>query len=205
MKILIAGATGFIGKKLVRLCHEANISVHYLTTRKHKIEQQEHYTGFYWDPEQNELDIAAFEGVTAIVNLAGATVTKRWTPTYKMRILESRIKGTQILFETLQKIEHGVTQYISASGISIYPTSTHHLYTEEDLQVSDSFLGKVTVEWEAAADQFKTLEIKVTKVRIGIVLGGEGGALPKIAKPIKMGLGALLGNGDQWQSWIHIK
>jgi uncharacterized protein (TIGR01777 family) len=205
MKILIAGATGFVGKELVRQCHEAKISVHYLTTGKPKILQQEHYRGFYWNPKKNEIDSAAFDGVTAIVNLAGATVAKRWTPTYKKIILESRIKGTQILFDTLQKIEHEVTQYISASGISIYPTSTHQLYTEEDLQVSDSFLGKVTAEWEAEANQFQTLNIKVAKLRTGIVLGNEEGALPKIAKPIKMGVGALLGRGDQWQSWIHIK
>lgn len=205
MKILIAGATGFVGKELVRQCHEAEISVHYLTTSKRKIEQQEHYRGFYWNPAQNELDAAAFEGITAIVNLAGSTVAKGWTPSYKKTILESRIKATQILLQTLQKIKHEVTQYISASGISIYPSSTQHLYTEEDSQMSDSFLAKVTLEWEAEADRFEALNIKVAKVRTGIVLGREEGALPKIAKPIKMGVGALLGSGDQWQSWIHLK
>jgi uncharacterized protein len=205
MKILIAGATGLIGKELVRQCHESKISVHYLTTGKSKILQQEHYHGFYWNPEQNEIDSAAFDGITAIINLAGATVARRWTPTYKKIILESRIKAARIIFESLQQIEHEVTQYISASGISIYPTSSQHLYTEKDLRISDSFLGKVTVEWEAEANQFEILNIKVAKVRTGIVLSGEEGALPKIARPIKMGLGALLGDGDQWQSWIHIK
>ncbi len=205
MRILIAGATGLIGKELVRQCHEAKISVHYLTTSKPKILQQEHYRGFYWNPEKNEIDSAAFDGITAIVNLAGATVAKRWTPTYKKIILESRIKAAQILYGSLQKIKHEVTQYISASGISIYPSSTQHLYNEEESQVSDSFLAKVTVDWEAAANQFETLNIKVAKLRTGIVLGSEEGALPKIAKPIKMGVGALLGRGDQWQSWIHIK
>jgi len=205
MKILIAGATGLIGKELVRQCHETKISVHYLTTSKDKILQQEHYRGFYWNPEQNEIDRAAFDGITAIVNLAGATVAKRWTPTYKKTILESRIKAAQILYGSLQKMEHEVTQYISASGISIYPSSTQHLYTEKDSQLSDTFLGKVTMQWEADADQFEALNIKVVKVRTGIVLSGDEGALPKIVRPIKMGLGAFLGSGEQWQSWIHIK
>jgi len=205
MKILIAGATGLIGTELVRQCHEVAISIHYLTTRKEKIKNSPNYKGFYWNPAQGEIDITAFEGVSAIVNLAGASVSKRWTQAHKVAILESRVQSATILFQTLSKIEHSVTQYISASGISCYPSSKNKLYSEDTPQLSTTFLGKVTVEWEAAANQFLALNIKVAKVRIGLVLDNEQGALPKIVKPIRIGVGAALGSGNQWQSWIHTK
>ncbi len=205
MKILIAGATGLIGKELVRQCHEAQISVHYLTTRKGQITSRENYNGFYWNPSANEIDPGAFDGIDAIVNLAGATVSKRWTEKYKKEIIESRIQTASILFETVKKHGIPISQYISASGISIYPSSKTQLYSETDRQISESFLGKVVVDWEAAADQFAALNIPVTKVRTGIVLSNDGGALPQITKPVKMGVGAALGSGEQWQSWIHIE
>jgi len=205
MIVLIAGATGLIGKELVRQCQESDIEVHYLTTRKEKIEQQAQYRGFYWNPNSGEIDTAAFEGVSAIINLAGASVSERWTDAYKTEILQSRIKSAELLYQTLSSIEHQITQYISSSGISIYPSDKQKHYTEESPAVSDAFLGKVVVAWEAAADQFASLPMRVAKVRTGIVLDNEGGALPKIVKPISMGVGAPLGDGQQWQSWIHIK
>ena len=205
MKILIAGATGLIGKELVRQCHEARISIHYLTTRKDKIVVRENYKGFYWNPATGEIDLEAFDGIEAIVNLAGASVAKRWTAAYKINIVESRIRTTALLFESVKKLELNISQYISSSGISYYPSSRRQLYTEEFPQVSNSFLGEVTQDWEAAADLFSTLNIPVTKVRTGIVLSNQEGALPKIVKPIKMSLGAALGSGEQWQSWIHIE
>ena len=205
MKILIAGATGLIGKELVHQCHEARISIHYLTTRRDKIVAQENYKGFYWNPVAGEIDLEAFDGIEAIVNLAGATVAKRWTTNHKINIVESRIRTTALLYESVKKLELNISQYISSSGISYYPSSRKQLYTEEHPQASNSFLGKVTQEWEAAADLFSTLKIPVAKVRTGIVLSGNGGALPQITRPIKMGLGAALGSGEQWQSWIHIE
>ncbi|MEM7086354.1 MAG: TIGR01777 family oxidoreductase [Bacteroidota bacterium] len=205
MKILIAGATGLIGKELVRQCHEAKMVVHYLTTRKEKIEQRPNYKGFYWNPSAGEIDQEAFEGVSVIINLAGASVSERWTRSYKIKILESRIMTAAVLFDSLKNIKHQVTHYISASGISIYPSSKQKHYSEDSTTVSDSFLGKVTVEWEAAADRFSELNIAVAKVRIGIVLAKNGGALPQIVKPIAMRVGSALGDGQQWQSWIHIE
>ena len=83
MKILITGATGLIGRELVEQCNNDGISVHYFTTRKTKIEDRSNYRGFYWNPVANEIDITAFEGVSAIINLAGANIGKRWTKRYK--------------------------------------------------------------------------------------------------------------------------
>jgi len=205
MKILIAGATGLIGQELVKQCLDAEIGVHYLTTGKGKIQNEDNYQGFYWNPSKGEIDPKAFEEVSAVINLAGASVSKRWTEAHKIRILESRIMTANLLFSTMQSLDHSITHYISSSGISIYPSSKTVLYHEDSTQIADSFLGKVVVEWEAAADQFKALGIKVAKVRTGIVLDSNDGALPQISKPIKLGVGAALGSGEQWQSWIHIE
>ncbi|MBT0608252.1 TIGR01777 family oxidoreductase [Aequorivita echinoideorum] len=204
-KILITGATGLIGSELVKLCRAEGISVNYFTTDREKIEKTEDYYGYYWNPKKGEIDVAAFEGVSAIVNLVGATISKRWTRSYKKVIMDSRVKSMNLIYETLQKIDHAIEHFISASGISVYPNSKTKLYTEENKEVDDSFLAKVVVAWEAAASQFKNLGMEVSKVRTGMVLAKDDGALPQIVKPIKLGLGAPLGSGEQWQSWIHIK
>lgn len=203
-RILITGATGLIGRELVKLCHENNIGVNYLTTSKEKIENKPNYQGFYWNPEKEEIDERAFEGVSAIINLVGASISKRWTDSYKKTIIDSRVKTMGLMYRTLQKIDHNIGQFISASGVNIYPDSKTKLYTEENESVDDSFLAKVVIAWEDAAADFKDLGMDVTKVRTGMVLAKEDGALPKLVQPIKLGVGAPLGSGDQWQSWIHI-
>lgn len=204
MKILIAGATGLIGKSLVARCMEEGILVNYLTTRKEKIKTEPNIQGYYWNPSKGIIDEKALDGVISVVNLAGASVSKRWTASYKRTILKSRTEPAQLLLKVLKERINTVTQYISASGISIYPSSLDELYTEKNTKIASSFLGKIVQVWEASADTFSTIGIKVSKVRTGIVLSTEGGALPQMVKPIKMGVGAPLGNGEQWQSWIHI-
>lgn len=204
-KVLITGATGLIGTELVKQCHQENIAVNYLTTSKSKIENTENYSGFYWNPANGEIDEKAFEGVTAIINLVGATIAQRWTEKYKKVILSSRIETMNLLHKTLENIEHNVVHFISASGVSIYPNSKTKLYTEENIEVDNTFLAEVVVAWEAAASKFKNLGMEVSKVRTGVVLAKEEGALPKLVQPIKLGLGAPLGSGEQWQSWIHIE
>lgn len=204
MRILIAGATGLIGKELVEECLDLGIKIHYLTTQKNKLENKDEYQGFYWNPSKGIIDDAAFNGVSAIINLAGASVSKRWTSSYKKEILNSRTQTANLIYNTLKKQEHIVTQYISASGISIYPSSYTNLYQETSNEEAQTFLGEVVKSWEAAADLFSDLNIKVTKVRTGIVLSENGGALQQMVKPIKLGVGAPLGSGEQWQSWIHI-
>jgi len=204
-KVLITGATGLIGSELVRQCHEDGISVNYLTTRKEKIENKKNYTGFYWNPKNGIIDINAFTGATAIINLAGASVSERWTASYKRTIIKSRMEPIGLLHKTLQKINHTIEHFISASGISIYPNSKTKLYTEENEEIDDSFLAKVVATWETEARKFKMLGMEVSKVRTGVVLAHDGGAFPKLVKPIKFGIGAPLGSGEQWQSWIHIK
>jgi len=205
MTILIAGATGLIGQEIVTQCKEAGIHVNYLTTSKKKIEKSTGYNGFYWNPATAEINKDAFVNVSAIINLAGASVAKRWTKTYKKAILDSRTASAVVLFNALQSISHNVNQYISSSGVSIYPNSKDKLYSEENVEIDTSFLAEVVVAWERAADSFSALGIEVTKVRTGVVLAKDAGALCQMLKPIKMGLVSVLGDGKQWLSWIHIE
>ena len=204
MKVLITGATGLIGSAIVKQCHENNIVVHYLTTSKHKLKNDLLYKGFYWNPEKGEIDTNCFEGVETIINLSGATISQRWTQKHKKIILDSRLQSLSVLKHALSKQSHQVKHLISASGIGAYPDSLTNYYDESYPATSQTFLGKVVREWEEAANSFNELGIKVAKIRIGLVLSTKGGALPEMVKPIRIGLGAAFGSGEQWQSWIHI-
>ncbi len=203
MKVLITGATGLVGKELVKQCLDQNISVNYLTTSKTKIVSQEKYNGFYWNPLEHKIDAKCLEGVTAIIHLAGATIAQRWTDKNKERILNSRVESALVLSKLLKDNSHNVVHFISASAIGIYPNSLTNFYSENEPVASTSFLGQVVTEWENVANQFKALDIKVSKIRVGLVLDNKEGALPEMVNPIKFGFGAAFGNGKQWQSWIH--
>ncbi len=205
MTILITGATGLIGQEIVKQCHAEAINVHYLTTSNSKLSTKTNYKGFYWNPKNNEIDHTCFEGVSAIINMVGASISKRWTETYKKEILDSRTKTAQLLQDTIKAHNYPIEHVISASAIGIYPTSLTNYYEETHTEVSTSFLGEVVEQWETAVDGFKVLGCKVAKIRIGLVLAEDGGALPEITKPIKFGAGAAFGNGKQWQSWIHVQ
>lgn len=204
-RILITGATGLIGREIVKVCHDQNISVHYLTTSKKKLESKENYKGFHWSPNKNRIDEHCFEGVDAIINLVGATISKRWTDSYKKDIISSRTETTKLLYDTIKANDFPIKHIVSASAIGIYPDSKTNYYEENEQQTSDSFLGHVVDKWESAVDTFSSLGMNVTKIRIGLVLSEKGGALPEIAKPIRFGAGAAFGNGEQWQSWIHVE
>jgi uncharacterized protein (TIGR01777 family) len=204
VKILITGATGLVGKEIVRLCHESGIDVNYLTTSKSKLSNSSNYKGFYWNPKNREIDPACFEGVEVIINLVGASISKRWTDTYKVEILDSRTRTAQLLKDTITEHQFSVKHIVSASAIGIYPTSLVNYYDENNSEISDSFLGQVVQKWEEAVDDFSELNINVCKIRIGLVLSENGGALPEIVRPIRFGAGAAFGSGKQWQSWIHI-
>jgi len=109
-----------------------------------------------------------------------------------------------LLKKLISENDNAVTSIISASAIGIYPSSLSEYYVEDTEQVDDSFLGDVVKAWEDKVDEFEALNLKVSKVRIGLVLSKDGGALPEMAKPVRFFVGAAFGSGEQWQSWIHI-
>ncbi|WP_298543826.1 TIGR01777 family oxidoreductase [uncultured Aquimarina sp.] len=205
MKVLITGATGLIGQEIVRLCHQSKIDVHYLTTSKNKLTSEKNYKGFYWNPSAAEIDVRCFEDVEVIINLVGASVAKRWTRKYKQEIIDSRVDTASLILESLKKVKHSIRHIVSASAIGIYPDSFQNYYMEDSSLEDTGFLGKVVKKWETAVYEFKALNIEVSILRIGLVLSNKGGAFPKITNPIKQGMGAVFGNGKQWQSWIHVE
>ncbi|RKR12340.1 hypothetical protein CLV91_2466 [Maribacter vaceletii] len=205
MKVLITGATGLVGREIVKQCLTNSIAVNYLTTSKQKIVAKEGYNGFYWNPSHNEIDISCFNGVTVIINLAGSSIVKRWTSNNKKEILDSRINSLKTLHLGLSKVDTSlITSFVSASAIGIYPNSITNYYTEKEKAIDESFLGKVVDLWEKEVDTFKGYNFSVAKVRIGLVMAKNGGALPMLIKPVKYYVGSALGTGKQWQSWIHI-
>ena len=202
--ILITGATGLVGKVLVKECLSKGFNIHYLTTSKSKISSKKNYKGFYWNPQLDQIDPKCFEGVSTVINLAGSSIAQRWTKVSKSTILSSRKNALELLHSTIETHKFPIKHVISASAIGIYPDSKTRYY-KEDFQGTDaSFLRTVVRSWEGALKSFKSLGVLTTALRIGIVLDANEGALPKISGPIKGYIGSALGSGEQWQSWIHI-
>lgn len=203
--ILITGASGLIGKSLVPILLEQGNNIHILTTQRKKRNLNAATKVFYWDPISHQIDLQSLEGVETIINLAGAPIAQRWTKAAKNRITKSRVKSLELLAHSVKIHNFPVKHLITASAIGIYSNSLTDYYNEKDAHYnSHSFLSSVVQKWEAAARSFDADTVKITILRIGIVLDLSGGALPKIILPIKSYFGAALGSGDQWQSWIHV-
>lgn len=205
MKILITGATGLVGSVLVNHALKQGYHIHYLTTRRHKTDIIEGATGFFWDPANNEIDLECFKGVNAIIHLAGASISKRWTKRNKDEIKASRIDSSNLLYTSLSRLDsHQIKTILAASAIGVYPSSYNKVYTEDFSPNPSTFLENVVVAWEGAVDQFKKIKINVVKLRIGLVLTPKGGLLGPLKLPTQFGLGCSFGSGNQIQSWIHV-
>lgn len=206
MKILITGATGIVGKPLVEKLRSQNIPIHFLTTKKSKQNDFSEARGFHWNPKKDQIEESCFEGVTHLIHLAGASISKRWTVKYKREIRESRVLGTRLLLDTLKKLnkKHTVKHVVAASAIGCYPSDFDHFQDESADVHDDSFLSSVVLDWENTIDDFESLNITVTKLRIGLVLSTSGGVIPALKWPTKLGVLAAIGNGKQGQSWIHV-
>lgn len=198
---MITGGTGLIGSRLIPTLKEKGYEVVLLS----RTEQT--YMGckaYEWDLGKGNIDIRAFEGVTSIIHLAGAGIAdKRWTESRKKILVDSRVKSAVLLKKYVQAENLNLKSFISASGIGYYGTqTTEHVFTEED-PPADEFVSEICVKWEAAADDFKEI-CQVVKLRTGVVLSKNGGALERLAQPIKLGFGAPVGSGDQYMPCIHI-
>lgn len=199
--ILITGATGLVGSQLTELLLLKGYHVSHLGRTK----RTGNVPSYVWNVDNGTIDKDAFQGVDTIIHLAGAGVAdKRWTAARKKEILDSRINSTRLLFETLKKETHPVKSFISASAIGLYGFTTGEEVFTEDSKPGTDFLAQVTQQWEEEVDTISSLGIRVVKMRIGIVLSDKGGALPAMAKPIRFGVGASLGSGKQYLSWIHL-
>ncbi|MGF1637967.1 MAG: TIGR01777 family oxidoreductase [Cyclobacteriaceae bacterium] len=201
--ILITGGTGMIGSMLTDALTEKGYKINLLSRSGRS--KKKNLNIFGWDIEKEYIDPEAFEGVDTIVHLAGAGVAdKRWTHERKLEILNSRTESTRLLNHFLSNNPHQVTSVICASAIGIYGDSGKTKVDEDSLIRPADFLADVTRAWEEESDQFALQGLRLVKMRIGIVLSKTGGALEKMAQPVRLGVGAPLGSGEQYMSWIHI-
>jgi uncharacterized protein (TIGR01777 family) len=197
-KVIITGGTGLVGKRLTTLLQQNGYEVNTLC-RKPKYANE-----YKWSVEEGYIDTLVFKDATTIIHLAGAGVADaRWTDTRKKEIIDSRIQSAALLYQYLSKEQHNIQSFISASAVGFYGDRDNELLTETSTN-GTGFLAEVCQLWENAADRMTELNITVSKVRIGIVLSKDGGALPKLDFPIKFGIGAYIGNGKQYVPWIHI-
>jgi uncharacterized protein (TIGR01777 family) len=203
MLVVLTGATGFMG---ARLAAELTTAGHGLRVLGRRGPSQFLSTTefFAWDSNAGEPPAESLQGADAVVNLAGEPVAQRWTPEVKRRIRDSRVAGTRHLVNALSTIPRRPGTLINASAIGVYGSRGDEVLTEASPHGED-FLAHVTEEWEQAADLAGALGIRVVKLRTGIVLGKEGGALAKMLTPFRVGVGGRLGSGRQWMSWIHIE
>jgi uncharacterized protein (TIGR01777 family) len=165
-----------------------------------------HYCSFRWDPGTQQVDESAIRYADYVVNLAGASVSdEKWSDDRKREIMSSRVGGTNLLARLLREHPHHVKAFISASAIGVYGDADDRVLTEDTPPApSDDFLADVATQWERAAHQVQDIGIRTVVARIGVVLSTEGGALPQLARPVKLGAGVVLGSGRQYMSWIHI-
>ncbi|MEJ5993320.1 TIGR01777 family oxidoreductase [Pedobacter sp. Du54] len=199
--ILITGATGLVGKALIPNLLNQGHRISVLSRKKNDIAGVNVYS---WDVRKQIIDTAAFEGVDTIIHLAGEGIAdKKWTDKRKAQIINSRVKSAELLYKTIRECRAAVTTFISASAVGYYGDRRDE-FLWEDSDPGKGFLSNCCLLWEAAADEGMAMGIRVVKVRIGIILSKENGALVAMAKPIKFFVGAPLGSGKQWMPWIHI-
>jgi len=195
--VLITGAGGLMGSRLVRSLTEAGHEVVRLVRDADSV-------GIPWDPRRGELDRSSLEGFDAVVYLAGESIADgRWTKEKKMRIRDSRVDGTQLLARSLSELDRPPRVFVGASAVGFYGDRGDDLLDESESS-GDGFLAEVCREWEAAADPARDKGIRVVHLRFGVVLSGEGGALAKMLLPFRLGLGGVLGDGSQYMSWIAL-
>lgn len=192
MHILITGGTGFIGQALQAHLHALGHQTRILSRRNG------------WDISKGHLAADAFDNIDAIVHLAGAGIAeKRWTVSRKKELIHSRVASTHLLAEALKTRKHQVRTFISASAIGYYGADSGDVLCTETTPAGNDFLSTCTIAWENAVDEISVN--RVVKLRIGLVLGAEGGIFPVLARPIRWFAGVILGRGTQGQSWIHIQ
>ena len=201
--VLITGGTGLIGKHLANKLQVKGYKVALLSRTGNPSADIPVYK---WEPDKNKIDNEAVSGTDYIIHLAGEGIgDKRWTKKRRQTILESRVKSCQLLFNTVRETRSGIKAFITASGIGYYGSVTSEkIFCEAD-HTGEDFIAKICMHWENEADRFENFGIRTVKIRTGIVLAEEGGAMARMMTPVKAGIGSALGNGRQYLPWIHIE
>ncbi len=202
MKVTITGGTGFIGQRLARRLVAAGHSVH-LLVREAKTGLAPQTTCSIWSALEIDPAPESLASADAVIHLAGEPIAQRWTPTTKRRIFDSRVEGTRRLIGSVSRLPHRPSVLVCASAIGIYGARGDEILTESS-SPGEGFLAGLCLAWEKAADLAGDLNLRVVKLRAGMVLGRGGGALAQMLTPFRWGLGGKLAPGSQWVSWIHV-
>jgi uncharacterized protein len=206
MKILVTGSTGLVGRALVSELKLAGHTVCRLVrpeTRKAAVRGSEGFD-VTWNPATGELGEAAV-GADAVVNLAGASIAEgRWTAERKKELRRSRVDSTRALVHALSKMAARPRVLVSASAVGFYGNRGDEILSEES-SPGGGFLGELSKEWETEAVKGEALGIRVVRTRFGVILGRDGGGLPQMARPFRLGVGGRIGSGQQWMSWISLE
>ena len=196
--ILISGGTGLIGRRLSYLLKAKGYKIHLLSR---ECNPKNLFPTFLWNINQYTIDDSAFNGVSHIIHLTGAGVAnKRWTNKRKNEILDSRVASTNLLYDTVKRLEVPLKSFVAASATGYYGSTTTNKIFKETNRPGNNFLSKVCELLEKAINQFEHLKIRTVILRTGIVLSNEGGALKKMTTPVI----TSIGNGKQFMPWIHI-
>lgn len=200
-KVLIAGGSGLVGKRLCDLLLQSGYSVSILSRSDKNIDN---VNVIKWNPYENQIEEEAFD-TNHIINLAGAGIADQlWTKSRKKELIDSRIISTDFLFQKFSEKNVQLKSYVGASAIGYYGDGGDSVQKEIDPPAYKSFMTELCKSWEAAHQKFEPISDQVSILRIGIVLSTQGGAYPKMRLSFKLGVGSYFGKGDQYYSWIHI-
>ncbi|MBU1171846.1 MAG: TIGR01777 family oxidoreductase [Proteobacteria bacterium] len=200
-RIAITGASGLIGSRLVPFLTTGGHEVYTLVRRKPDPENLE----IFWDPEQEILDPKDLEGMDVVIHLAGENIGEvRWTDAIKHRLTQSRVKGTTLLSNTLARLEKPPKVFLCASAIGYYG-HTGDTICDESSQSGNQYISSMCKAWEDACEPAIQGGIRTANMRIGVVYSPEGGALSKLLPLFNIGLGASMGSGSQFISWISME
>lgn len=201
LRIAITGASGLIGTSLVPFLTTGGHTVSTLVRRQPAAEKNE----IFWDPERGILDPQALEGFDVVIHLAGENIGEvKWTDSVKQRLTASRVKGTRLLAGTLARLESPPSVFLCASAIGFYG-NTGEAPVDESAGTGHQFISKLCMDWEEACEEAIHAGIRTVNMRIGVVLSPQGGALSKVLGLFKAGLGAAMGSGAQYVSWISLE
>lgn len=200
MIIAVTGSTGLVGSALVAALEGDGHLVRPVVRRAVRTGTHE----IRWDPEDGMIDAAEFANVDAAVHLAGENIAAhRWTPSFKEKIVNSRVRGTKLLCDTLAGLASKPTVLVSASAIGYYGNRGAETLSESS-SLGTGFLAELCQKWEAATIAVRDANIRVVNLRIGFVLSKDGGGLAKMLTPFRFGLGGVIGSGQQYISWIAL-